>query len=127
RAANVTDPTGVGFVTLVARWALANCVRDLPGFTPGTELTYPSWTFRTTYAGLHGSDPANFPKVFPLVPTASAGDLTNVAGTLLAGSGVYHRALQAPLTAAFQMQFGDAAGNYLPANIVPRLTIIRIR
>ncbi len=126
-ADNVTHQTGVGFDTLVARWALANYVSDLPGFTPDTELTYSSWNFRTTYGSLHGSDPANFPKPFPLVPTASAGDLTNVAGTLRAGSGVYHRALQAPLAAGFQLQFGDAAGNYLPANIVPRLTIIRIR
>jgi len=128
-ADNVTAQTGVAFDTLVARWGLANWVSDLvvPGFTARPELTYTSWDFRTTYGSLHGSDPANFPKAFPLVPTASAGDLTNVAGTLRAGSGVYHRALQAPLAAAFQLQFGDAAGNYLPANIVPRLTIIRIR
>ncbi len=126
-ADNVMYQTGVGFDTLVARWALANWVSDLPGFTPPPELTYTSWNFRTTYASLNTSRPASFPKPFPLVPTASAGDLTNVAGTLLAGSGVYHRALQAPLAAGFQLQFGDGAGNYLPANIVPRLTIIRIR
>ena len=128
-ADNVAYQLGVAFDTVVTRWALANWVSDLsvPGFTAAPELKYTSWSFRTTYAGLNTSDPTNFPKPYPLVPLASAGDLTNLAGSLLAGSGVYDRALQAPLAAGFQLQFGDGVGNYLPANIVPRLTIIRIR
>ena len=61
-ADNVMYQTGVGFDTLVARWALANWVSDLPGFSPPPELTYSSWGFRTTYAGLNGSNPGRFPK-----------------------------------------------------------------
>jgi len=128
-ATNVATQTGVAFDTLVNRWALANWVSDLPGFTAPPELKYTSWDLRATFGAFH-TDPAtasSFPLPFPLVPAASAGDLTSLAGSLLAGSGVYDRALQAPLAAGFQLQFGDAGGNYLPANIVPRLTIIRIR
>ena len=128
-ADNVAHQLGVAFDTVVTRWALANWVSDLPGFTAPPELKYTSWDLRATFGAFH-TDPAtasSFPLPFPLVPAASAGDLTNVGGSLLAGSGVYDRALQAPLAAGFQLRFGDAGGNYLPANIVPRLTIIRIR
>jgi len=128
-ADNVTTQTGVGFDTLLARWALANWVSDLavPGFTAAPTLKYSSWNFRATYAALNSSDPFRFPKPYPLVPTVSAGNLTDVTGVLYAGSGAYHRALQGPLASGFQLQFGDGGANYLPASIVPRLTIIRIR
>jgi len=128
-ADNVATQTGVGFDTLLTRWALANWVSDLavPGFTAAATLKYSSWNFRATYAALNSSDPFRFPKPYPLVPTVSAGSLTDVTGVLYAGSGAYHRALQGPLAAGFQLQFGDGGANYLPASIVPRLTIIRIR
>ena len=50
--ANVSTQTGVPFATLVERWALANWVSDLPGFTPPAELTYKKWAFRSAYAAV---------------------------------------------------------------------------
>jgi len=136
-AANVTAQTGVSFDTLAARWALANFVSDLdtvPGFTPPPELKYTSWRFRTTYLSLHNQLPSKFPKVFPLVPTVSAGDAVSVGGTLRAGSGAYHRALQAPSAAGFTLLFGTPEPFVhlpgiapLPSNVQPRLEIIRIQ
>ncbi len=136
-AANVTAQTGVSFDTLAARWALANFVSDLdtvPGFTPPAALKYTSWRFRTTYASLHNQAPSRFPKVFPLVPTVSAGTAVSVAGTIRAGSGAYHRALQVPSAPGFTLLFGAPEAFVhlpgiapLPPSVLARLEIIRIR
>ena len=136
-AANVVAQTGVGFDTLATRWALANFVSDLdtvPGFTPPAVLKYTSWRFRTTYASLHNQSPGTFPKVFPLVPTVSAGEAVNVGGTLRAGSGVFHRVLQAPGAAGFTLLYGAPEAFVhipgiapLPSSVRSRLEIIRIR
>ena len=135
-ADNVATQTGVRFDSLVARWALATWVSDLPGFTAPSTLKYTSWDLRARFAAFH-TDPMTsgaFPKPFPLVPTAGAGNLTALSGTLLSGSGRYHRAFQAPGTAGFQLQFAGYGrilfAQYLavpPAAVVPRLAIIRIR
>src|SRR2546426_1602345 len=45
-AVNVAAQTGHAFDTTVTRWALANWVSDLPGFTAPPELQYTSWHFR---------------------------------------------------------------------------------
>lgn len=137
-AANVAVQTGVAFEVSVTRWALANFVSDLdtvPGFTAPPQLQYTSWDFRTTYESLHMQNSGFFPKPFPLTPSASAGELVNLRGTLRAGSGVYHRALQGPRATGFTLLFGAAGGGLLgtarveplPDKIVPRLNIIRIR
>ena len=133
-ADNAATQTGVRFDSLVARWALANWVSDLPGYTAPPTLKYTSWNFRTTYGGLHTSDLANFPKPYPLVPSAGAGRLTSLANTLRAGSGLYHRVFQDPGGPSFQLQFAGYGrilfAQYLavpPAAVVPRLTIVRIR
>src|SRR5207244_12819004 len=55
--ANLTLQTGVLFPTLAARWALANWVSDLPGFTAPLELQYTSWRLREIYATLHAGMP----------------------------------------------------------------------
>jgi len=51
----------------------------------------------------------------------------NLAGTLHAGSGTYHRALQAPSAPGFTLLFGTSAGGPLDPTLVPRLNVIRIR
>jgi len=126
-AANVSGLMRQPFDALVTRWALANWVSDLPGFTAPPELTYTSWHFRRTFASLNAQDPADFPRPFPLVPTASAGSAVNLAGTLQAGSGVYDRALQGPSGPAFSLRFSRDGSAALPSLIVPRLALIRIR
>jgi hypothetical protein len=126
-AANVAARTGDPFTLTVTRWALANWVSDLPGFAAPPELQYGSWQLRTTYASLTAQRPTLFPKPYPLTPTTSRGDSVVVTGVLRAGSGVYHRVFQPPGAAGFTLLFSTGSGGPLPANVVPRLTIIRIR
>jgi hypothetical protein len=126
-SANVANRTGQAFAQTVSRWALANWVSDLPAFTAPAELKYTSWAFRTTFASLNAQRPDVFPKPFPLVPTVSGGGAVDLSGTLRAGSGVYHRVLQAAGARAFTLQFSDGSGGPLSGTAGPRLTVIRIQ
>src|SRR3989442_15960426 len=124
---NGVAQTGQGFTQVLNRWALANWVSNLSGFSAPAELTYTSWNFRSTYASLHAQDPADFPASFPLAPTQSAGSTVNVSGTMWPGSGVYHRAFQGLGGAGFTLLLTANGTASLPATIVPRLNVIRIR
>ena len=133
---NIETHTGDSFAGIVTRWALANWVSDLPGFTGDTALRYSSWLFRATYASLHAQNSNAFPKAFPLAPTSSAGSGVVLRGMLRAGSGVYHSVLQAPGEAGFTLLFSTAeftplfateGRRAIPASLVPRLNVIRIR
>src|SRR5436309_1113356 len=126
-AVNVAAQTGHAFDTTVTRWALANWVSDLPGFTAPPELQYTSWHFRTTYASLNAQDPANFPLPYPLVPTRSAGSAVSLSGTLRSGSGVYQRALRGPSAPAYTLLFRRSATSLFPTALGARLNVIRIR
>jgi len=133
---NIETHTGDSFEGIVTRWALANWVSDLPGFTADTALRYSSWLFRATYASLHAQNSNAFPKAFPLTPTSSAGSGVVLRGMLRAGSGVYHSVVQASGEAGFTLLFSTAEFTPLfategrravPASLVPRLNVIRIR
>src|SRR2546426_5331742 len=126
-AANVAAQTGQPFDAVVTRWALANWVSDLAGFTAPPELTYKSWHFRRTFASLNAQDSVTFSRVFPLLPTASGASAVNLAGTLRAGSGVYHRALQGASGPAFTLFLSRDGSAALPGQIGARLSVIRIR
>ena len=127
-SANVAAQTGHRFDTTVTRWALSNWVSDLPGFATPPELSDMSWHFRTrTFASLYQQDSTRFPHPYPLVPTASAGSALSLTGTLRSGSGVYARALQGPGAPAFTLFFNGSGSGALPAAVVPRLSVIRIR
>lgn len=126
-AANVAARTGQPFDLTISRWALANWVSDLPGFSAPSELQYTSWHFRNTFSSLHSQDPADFPLAYPLVPTFSAGNAVNVSGTLRSGSGEYVRAVQAPGGAAFTLHFSANGTTAVSPAVTPRLTVVRIR
>jgi hypothetical protein len=126
-AANVEAGTGRPFATSVAEWALANWVSDLPGFVAPNELAYTTWRFRATYASLNAQDPTDFPRPFPLVPVAGTAASVDVSGTLRSGSGVYIRAIEPPGGAAFSLSFTADGVAPLPAAVVPRLVVIRVR
>jgi hypothetical protein len=126
-ATNIANRTGSTFSDVVTRWAIANWVSDLPGFLAPNVLKYNSWKFRTTYASLHAQDAGNFPKPFPLTPTTSAGRAVNLTGTLRGGSGIYHRAFQAPSAPGFTLLFGTGSSGPLDPTLVPRLNVIRVR
>jgi hypothetical protein len=125
--ANVAARAGQSIDLLISRWALANWVSDLPGFSAPPELQYTSWHFRTTFASLSSQDPADFPVPFPLVPHVSASSGVDLMGTLRAGTGAYVRVMQRPGGAAFSLQFSDPNGAMLPSTVVPRLNVVRIR
>jgi hypothetical protein len=126
-SANVVGRTGQPFAQTVTRWALANWVSDLPGFTAPAELRYRSWQFRRTFDTLHVQAPGTFVKPYPLVPTVSAGDAVVLGDTLRAGSGVFHRVLHPGGAQGFTLQFSTATGGPLPGTTTPRLNVIRIQ
>ena len=124
---NVAAQTGVPFATLSARWALANYVSDLPGFTPAPELQYTSWSFRGVYESLYLQDPYDFPVAFPLQPTVSGPGSVGVRGELGAGSAAYVGVVQSPHSNGFSLLFRANATALITTDVVPRLTILRIR
>lgn len=125
--AAIAAAAGTPFTTVVERWILANYVSDLPGFSAPPELRYTSWSFRTTYASLNAQRPSIFPKPFPLTPALGAGRDLSVTGTLHAGSGTYVIAAQPQSTPGFALLYSGPSGGALPAVLVPRLNIIRLR
>lgn len=128
--ANVAAATGQPLVTPVTRWALANLLDDLdtvPGFAAPAELQYVSWNLRAVFRHLNAQRPATFQRAFPLVPTVSPAAAVDLSGTLRAGSGVYHRALQPAGGAGFLLTFRHSNGGLLPADLMPRLNVVRIR
>jgi len=126
-AGNIAAATGDPFATVVSRWALANWVSDLPAFLAPAALKYDSWSFRSTYASLNAQRPSKFPNPYPLVPTVTAGRDVSRNGTLLAGSGIYHRATQSPGDPGFTLSFTAPSGAVIDAAKVPRLNVIRIQ
>ena len=126
-AANVAAQTGQPFAQTVSRWALANWVSDLPGFSAPSELRYSLWHFRTTFASLHSQDSTDFPLPYPLIPAFSAGNAVDVSGRLWSGSGEYVRAVQPAGGAAFTLHFSANGTAAVSPAVVPRLNVLRIR
>jgi hypothetical protein len=127
-APNVVRHTGApSFQYLVANWALANWVSDLPGFTPTSTLKYTSWSFRAEYDTLNQFDAKHFPIPFPLVPLAVSGNAIGLSGELRSGSGAYALAVQVPSAPAFALNFTLNATTALPTTVFPQLTVLRIR
>ena len=128
-ATNVQFATGAEFSQSLARWALAVWADDLPvpGFAPPPELQYPSWNFRDIFQQLNGSDPGNFPQVFPLVPPVSPGDQIERVGVLRSGTPIYQRALHAAGAPSFTLSFGTGYSTVFPPTAFARLGIVRIR
>jgi hypothetical protein len=117
---NVAARTGVDFSTLVGEWQLTNYVDDLPGFSADSpRLSYTSWNFREVAAG-QGRE-------FPLVPDNTDGTAYGHSGTLRAGSGHHVLLVQQPGAPAVDLRLTGPAGAALPASIVPRIALVRIR
>lgn len=126
-ASNVAAQTGQPFAQTITRWALANWVDNLPGFTTPAELQYTTWNFRNTFSSLHSQAPQNFPLAYPLAPTLSAGNAVDLTGALHSGSGEYVRAVQPPGGAEFTLHLSADGTNAVSAAVIPRLVVLRIR
>jgi hypothetical protein len=58
---NLSQHTGRPAAEMLADWALAHAVDNLPGFTPvRSQLTFPSWNSRDIFAGLASTYPGAF-------------------------------------------------------------------
>jgi hypothetical protein len=67
---NLAQRTGRPAGEMLADWALANAVDDLPGFTPARrQLAFPTWNVPDVFAGLAGTYPGYF-LANPLRPRA---------------------------------------------------------
>ena len=126
-AENVEAVIGEPLSRLLAEWFLANWVSDLPGFTAPARLTYTTWRFRTTFESLHDQDQSRFPRPFPIEPQVIAGGAGSFTGMLRAGSGDYYRVAQSAGDPGFSLSFTRPDGSALPGNVMPRLSVIRIR
>jgi hypothetical protein len=124
-AQNIATVTGAPFTTVVSRWALANYVTDRSGAPP--ELQYNSWRLHSVYSSLHTQRPNTFQNIYPLVPTISAGRDVNLSGTLLSGSGIYHRATQPPGDPGFTLSFTPPNGGPFDPATMTRLNVIRLQ
>ena len=126
-AENIESATGAPFDRLVAEWALANYVSDLPDFNTPVRVSFADWAFRTTYADLHEQNAERFPEPFPLIPMAISGGAFNVTGTLRAGSGHYFLVSLESSQAGFHVSLTEPDGSAFDAGVEPRLTVIRLR
>ena len=125
--ANVAAQTGVPFATTAERWALANFVSDLPGFSPPPELQFTSWSFRGVFGDFNAEDPYDFPQPFPLQPAVGAPADISVSGELGAGSAAYAGVVQRPHSNGFALLFRANPTALISTDVVPRLTIMRLR
>jgi hypothetical protein len=100
---------------------------DEPGFTPPPRLRFTTWSFRVTYESLHGQLAQQFPDPFPIIPTPFDNGTFLATGTLRAGSGEYFLVTLGPADNGFTLSMDDGSGGAIPANIAPRLNVIRIR
>ena len=125
--ANVAAQTGLPFATTAERWALANYVSDLPGFAPAPELQYTSWSFRGIFGSFYSQDPYDFPYAFPLQPVGSDPGSVGVSGELGAGSAAYAGVIQRPHSAGFTLTFRANPKGLISPDLVPRITILRLR
>src|SRR6266487_772621 len=115
----------------VVLWSLAATAGQLGVGSPGLHGTTGAHlhvvAFSSHFRVAPPAGPADFPLPFPVIPTAGAASAVNLTGTLQAGSGTYHRALQAPSGPAFSLRFSRDGSTALPASIASRLSVIRLR
>ncbi len=127
--ANVSNAAGgTAFPTILARWALANYVSDLPGFAAPPELQYTRWKFRTDYQTMRTAcGTTNLPSQFPLAPAVVDASSAQVSGMLHAGSASYYRMQHAAGASKFTLLFSNSAGGALRTTLAPRLNVIRLQ
>ena len=123
---NIEVVTGEAWERLVTQWFMANSVSDYPGLTVPVALRYSSWDFRATYGAMSISDPAQFPRAFPLSPFLSNGGAFSRQGTLPAGSGDYVFVHLDAGSDGFEVTFTGLGGAPFSGG-TPRLSVIRIK
>ena len=126
-AANVQAQTSTSFTTLAERWALANYVSDLPGFTAPPELQYVKWQFRTAFPTFNVKCDSRISAQFPLTPAVVDASSAQLSGMLRAGSASYFRLQHVAGAPKFTLLFSNSVGGALRATLAPRLNVIRLQ
>jgi hypothetical protein len=86
-ATNVENATGRSIGGLLGEWFAALYVSHLDGFETPSNLRYLSWSLRDRYEALHGEDPVQFARAFPLQPMEHGSDPFLLSIRVRAGSG----------------------------------------
>lgn len=117
--------TGRSSGELLADWALANAVDDLPGFTPARpQLTFPSWNVSEVMSGLAASYPSTF-VASPLKGRAmSFGSFVLPVARLRAFSSSYF-SFEGAQAGSQLLELRGEGGGALPAGTL-RVAVVRV-
>jgi len=121
---NLSQHTGRPVAEMLADWALAHAVDNLPGFTPTrSQLSFPSWNSRDIFAGLAASYPGAF-VANPLNARAMTfGAFTLPVARLRAFSSSYF-SFEGSQTGSQVIELRGEGGAAPPANL--RLAVVRV-
>jgi hypothetical protein len=123
--ANLAQRTGRPAGELLADWALANAVDDLPGFTPARkQLAFPSWNVADVMSGLAGTYPGAFSSSPLRARLMSFGSFTLPVQQLRAFSSSYFSLEGAQSGSQLLELRGEGGAVVAPANL--RMAVVRV-
>ena len=123
--ANLAQRTGRPASELLADWALANAVDDLPGFTPSRkQLTFPSWNVADVWSGLAGTYPGSFSAAPLKARVMSFGSFTLPVQQLRAFSSSYFSFDGAQVGGQLIELRGEGGAAAAPAGL--RVAVVRV-
>ena len=123
--ANLAQRTGRPAGELLADWALANAVDDLPGFVSSRpQLTFPSWNVADVFSGLAGTYPGAFSSSPLRARIMSFGSFTLPVQQLQAVSSSYFGLEGAQSGSQLLELRGEHGAPVAPASL--RLAVVRV-
>ncbi len=129
-AANLAAATDTPFDRLIGEWQLANYLadrEDLAPVTSGTRFGYTSWDLPAIFAAFSESDPARFPRAYPLQPARFNGADYVRSGSLRAGSG-HHLLVEQSAGSTVDLRLTDPGGTSpISSDAEPHTALLRLR
>jgi hypothetical protein len=126
--ANVENVAAESFPVLFGDWALALWTDSIPGH-PRTSVPernrYKSRNLRRIYARLNEIAPAQFPRVYPLVPRVLAAG-ASLESSMYPGTMEYFETLAPPADPAIGFRFARPDGQVFAAPLKPQLGLFRL-
>ena len=123
--ANLAQHTGRLAGDMLADWALAKAVDDLPGFVPRrAELAFPSWNVADVMSGLATAYPNNFVAAPLRARAMSFGSFTLPVARLRAFSSSYF-SFEGPQVGCQVIELRGVGGAVLPAGTL-RVAVVRV-
>jgi hypothetical protein len=123
--ANLANQTGRPAGEMLADWALANAVDDLPGFTPKRAgLTFPSWNTSEVMSGLASSYPSMF-VASPLKAQAMSFGTFNLPVTRLRAFSSSYFSFEGTQGGSQIVELRGEGGTVLPAGTL-RVAVVRV-